>query len=208
MTIDTKFIIFKINETQSLIIKNLCADGDHLYRYDPIEIIFKDKNTTFIISEHDHLMPSTEDLFYNLKDAIKNKLVLLKSIKADLGYLWNQDLNYRNIVPPEKRKNEKRWKGTRYLMWESNEFDTWMFSQNNSIYLEITPAYPWQFSEPEKSEKFIPFDEWIKNYKPLALIEIDKTTAQQWLEQTKLLMQEIEKSDEKYLHTPQDEIEE
>lgn len=71
MTIDSKLITFKINETQSLIIKNLCADGNHLYRWDPIEIIFKDKNAEYVINQHDHLMPKVEDIYYYLQSVIK-----------------------------------------------------------------------------------------------------------------------------------------
>jgi len=213
MILNTKFITFKVNNTQSIIIKNLCYEGDHLYRWDPIEIVFKDKNTEYIINQHDHLMPQLEYFYYFLQRSIKNKLQLLKSIKENLGFLWHQDLHICSIISQEELENKEDWKGARYLIWGGGEFDTWLYNQNNKIYLEITPRYPWHFSDPTKEVNFIPedfisFDEWIKSYKPLALIEIDKTTAQQWLEQTKFLMKEIKKADKKYLHTPQDEIDE
>ena len=89
-------------------------------------------------------------------------------------------------------------------MWDGNKFDTWLYNQNDKIYLEITPIYTWLFRKPKKGDGFIPFDQWIKDYKPLALIEIDKATAQQWLDQAGQLMQEIEKADEKYLHARQE----
>ena len=64
-------------------------------------------------------------------------------------------------------------------MWGGNEFDTWLYNQNNKIYLEITPGYMWHFSDQINKEDFIPYDEWIKNYKPLVIIEIDKVIARQ-----------------------------
>lgn len=208
MTINNKLIIFQISETQSLIIKNLCYQGNHLYRWDPIEIIFKDKNIEYIINQHDYLMPKIEDIYYYLQSVIKNKLCLSKSLKGNIGYLRNQDSEQNNISISEKHKKLLKKKLPIYIMWGGNKFETWLYNQNNKIYLEIIPLYEWAYRDPEEGEKFIPFDEWIENYKPLAVIEIDKATAQQWLEQTKMLMKEIEKSDEKYLHTPQEEIEE
>ncbi len=204
MITDTKFITFKINDTQSLIIKNLCADGDHLYRYDPVEIIFKNGNSEYIINQHDHLMPITEDLYYYLQSAIKNKLRLSKSIKGNLGYLRNQDSDQSSIIISEKHKNPQKKKLPIYIMWGGNRFETWLYNQNNKIYLEIISLYEWNYRDPEEGEIFTSFDEWIKNYKPLAIIEIDKATAQQWFDQAGKLMQEIEKADGKYLHTPQE----
>lgn len=197
-------IIFKIDNALSLIIKNLCYEGNHLYRWDPIEIIFKDENSEYIINQHDHLMPQVEQLYDCLQGAISNKLSLLKSIKADLGYLWNQDLNHCSITSHEQLQKEKDWKGAKYLMWDGNKFDTWLYNKNNKIYIEITPIYPWHFNKPKAEDNYIPYDEWIKNYKPLVIIEIDKVAAKQWYDQAGKIMQEIEKNDEKYLHTPQE----
>ena len=204
MQIDAKFIIFKINDTQSLIIKNLCYEGGHLYRWDPVDIIFKNGDEEYIISQHDHLMPVTEDIYYYLESVLKNELQLSKSIKGNLGYLRNQDSDNSNIAVFKKHKNLQKNEFPIYVMWGGNKFETWLYNQSNEIYLEIIPLYEWNYKDPVERDGFIPYDEWIKDYKPLVLIEIDKATAQEWLDQAGQLMQEIEKADEKYLHAPQE----
>ncbi len=204
MIINTTLIIFKINNKQSIIIKNLCYEGNHLYRWDPVDIIFKNKSLEYIISQHDYLMPKIEDIYYYLQSAIKNKLPVLKSMKGKLGYFRNQGLHQENTASCEKPIDKEKWKTPIYIMWGGNKFNTWLYNQNNKIFLEITPCYPWHFNEPKAGDNYVPYDEWIKSYKPLIIIEIDKVTAQQWYDQAGKIMQEIEKNDEKYLHTPQE----
>lgn len=196
-----QFMVFKISDSQSIVIKNICSEGNHIYRYDPVEILFKNESLEYLISENDYLMPMIERFYYYVQDAIANKLPLEEYINADLGYSWNQNLHNTDIKTHEELKNEENWKGTRYLMWGGNEFDTWLYNQNNKIYLEITPGYPWHFIDPAGDEKFIPYDEWIKSYKPLFIIEIDKVTAQQWFDRAGRIIQEIEKADSQYLHS-------
>jgi hypothetical protein len=85
-------------------------------------------------------------------------------------------------------------------MWSGNIFDTWLYNKNESIWLEISPIYPWHFRDPKEGEIFVPYKEWIKSYKPVCIVEIQRKIAQQWLSQAKSIMEEIEKADSVYLY--------
>lgn len=196
-------IIFRTNNNQQIIIKNICYEKNHMYRYDPVEIFFKDKNKEYLISQHDYLMPKVEAFYYYLKDAIENKLELVPR-DENLGYSWNQDLHNTVIKSHEKLKNQDDWQGIKYLMWGGNAIDTWMYNKDGSLFIEITPGYKWHFQAPEKDEDFVSYENWIKKYRPIKLIEIDSNTAHSWMQKLEALMREIESNDARYLHREQD----
>ena len=77
---------------------------------------------------------------------------------------------------------------------ESKQYNTWLYNKNNEIILEITPTYPWHFDKPAKNESFVPYEEFIKNYKALVIAKIDKKQAQEWLDIAYELMQTIRKN--------------
>ncbi len=194
--------VFKINDQQDITIKNLCFEANHIYRYDPIEIVFNDHQKEYILFQHDYLMPQVETFYYYLRDAIEGKLPLSEPAELGLGFLWNQDLYNTNMKSPDALKDEPVWEGTRYLMWGGNLFSAWLYNINELIFLEISPTYPWHFREVNE-EEFTSYQEWIKNYKALCVISIDKKVAQQWLQKLETLMKEIELNDAKYLHKEQ-----
>lgn len=197
-------IIFEINKVQKIIIKNLCFEGGHTYRYDPVEIIFKDGETEYIISQNDFLNHETDTLYYYLQDAIANKLTLDKSIKCNIGFLWNEYLQDKehDLIMSE-HEGLKSWIGTRYLLFSGNNIDTWMYNKNNKIFIEFTPSYKWHHSDPKQDEDFVSYEDWIKEYEPIKLVEIDSNIASVWLQKLEALMKEIKSNDSKYLHKEQ-----
>jgi hypothetical protein len=71
--------------------------------------------------------------------------------------------------------------------------ETFMYTRNGQLYLEIGKIYPWLYDEPDLSDSnFMSYDEFMKNYKPIAVEKISKKTAQQWLEQCNRLIKQIE----------------
>ena len=83
---------------------------------------------------------------------------------------------------------------SQYWVWSSpDNIQTWLYSLNNKIYLEISQTYPWLFSEPEEGELFISFDEYITDYKPIVLIELQEPLIQLWINQCQDILQKMEK---------------
>jgi hypothetical protein len=119
-------------------------------------------------------------------------------IDKDLESLINKGLHEAcRLVFLKKPNGEKDWIGELYLMWDSahGRPKTWLYTRNGTIILEITPAYKWHFIEPEEGEQSITFEEFLKNYKPCAIREISKETAQEWLSKIDELLTIIEAND-------------
>ena len=50
----------------------------------------------------------------------------------------------------EPFENIFNWVGLRYLLFESRDWDTWLYNKKDSIYLEITPSYRWHHGIKQK----------------------------------------------------------
>jgi len=198
LEITEQTIIFKIADDQAIIIKNLCCEGDHFYRYDPIEIFFYNKDICYLLSQHDYLLCQLEEFYGALKKAMQDKLELIDPL-CDLGYLWNQYLHKSN-QDNEEIEDDVEWDVRTYLVWSGKGYDTWLYTKESNVLIQITPTYKWHYLDPEEHLDFVPYDEWIKNYKSLFTIEIDKKTAQEWLEAIEELLKKIIENDAIYLH--------
>jgi len=180
-------IIFTLNENEHFTIQ----------AQDPIEklhccykapIVFFAENKSYLLTKFD-MQRELEILRTLLRDALNNKLKLNDSIKGDIGYFYNQDA--REDLGSIYKKLKKHW------LWStSTEIRTWLYNDNeDNIIFEITPAYPWLYYDPEehpeKKKGFIPYDEWIKTYKPYVIRTIPKNIAEQWLKQTQYILKHI-----------------
>ena len=105
--------------------------------------------------------------------------------------------NYKNKPGFVYDKLERRdhWVGYRSLLW-SHEVATWLYNdENGSIILEITPIFPGDFYDEDKTS----YNQWIQNYKPYLLRKLSKEVAQQWLDQADCLLKKIEENIKKNL---------
>jgi hypothetical protein len=81
-----------------------------------------------------------------------------------------------------------------FWLWSSiSKIQTWLYTKDGKIYLEISSSYPWLFVDPEPSDNFYSFEQYLANYKPIALHEISKETAGQWIKQSEVLLQSMER---------------
>jgi hypothetical protein len=122
-----------------------------------------------------------------LMRAINNQLTLHESITQDIGFLWNEYLkdkkgyNFVEISEEESGEVSTFWVGQRHHLFGSKKWTTWFYNKSGDIYLEITPCYRWHYLKPKKNEKFVRYKDFIKKYKPLVIIKLDKKVAQKWL---------------------------
>ena len=78
-------------------------------------------------------------------------------------------------------------------MWSSpNNVQTWLYNVNGKIYLEISSAYPWLFSDPDEGDLYVSFDEYTENCKPIAIVELQETLILAWIDQCHAILQKIE----------------
>lgn len=131
-------------------------------------------NNSEIILTHDFLYHNLQELAVLLKKALNNELVLHNSITQDIGFLFNQ---YSAHICGEKlqepthlvyvqENGKKYWPGNDYSLWAKN-FVSWIYNKpDGSITFEVTPFYPYMYCEPEEEPNYIPYEKWIKTYKP------------------------------------------
>ena len=85
-------------------------------------------------------------------------------------------------------------------MWETRGnaklvLSSWLYNDaDGSIVLEITPSYPWHFKTPNRKEKFITYEQWLQQYKPLAKFIIPNNVASAWKDQIASVLESIEKN--------------
>jgi hypothetical protein len=78
-----------------------------------------------------------------------------------------------------------------YWVWSTaGGAQTFIYTFEGSLYLEIGKIYQWQYDDNDIDLLF--YQEFMKNYKPIAVEKISKKTAQQWLEQCTALLKQIE----------------
>lgn len=160
------------------------------------QIYLKQEGNNYLL--YDYETSSGLDPFEALlKECLYSENINL-SVAKDIGYLWNEYLQKKRNVIFEyiTIDNVNRWVGEHYLLWEaSSKLATWLYYKDDSIYLEITPV--WQLTKPGMDEDYISYEEFIKNYKPILTIKIDKDNAKQILKKTMELQNIIEKNRQK-----------
>jgi len=189
------FLHFKIDDSHCLSL-DFVGPYEDLCTYCGVKIKFYKKNKKYILYK-DFIGPALEIFEYQLEKALNNKLFLHQSIINDIGFLWNEYLQnkkeYNFVEVP--LENPEYWIGSYYELWSTRGRYAWIYNDDEGIFLEITPCYRWHYIEPEKNEKYIPYKEFIKKYKPIAIIKIDKDIAMRWLRQVKKLRNIIQKND-------------
>lgn len=186
---------FKINKEKSLELLVPSLENKFNYSYEPMEKLHKFDKVAVIFKENEEIEISSDMVYLVLEtfkltliDALNNKITIPKEINVgEMGYYHNLD--------HKKQYSERFLDSSSYSIWAKKNIQTWMYNKNNKIYLEIFPEYPWFYDEPLESNRYIPFDEFIKTYKAIAIEEIDYTTAQKWLEQCNAILDTIADKD-------------
>ncbi len=155
---------------------------EQLHVFDEVTVLLKEENREVILFK-DICREAIAKLKGDLKIALNNELLLPDFIKiGEVGLHYNID-SYNE--KPESIDYSYFW------LWSTRGTQTWLYNQNNKIYLEIIPSYPWIFVEPKESDDYITFDEFMKTYQPIAVEEIDHATAQKWLEQCNEILEKM-----------------
>ena len=196
-----KAIIFTLSHEESICVETPCSESN-VYRCDNAIATFRARDGNAYVLFDDCLLPSLEIFGVLLKDSLDGTLQLHESIAPDIGYLWNEYLQDRRELPHYVGMyGGTFWVGQAYKVWgTANKYniDTWLYTKNGKIFLEITQYYTWTFDEPEPGENYITYDEFIKNYKPYIIREIPREIIQRWYDKTEKLIRIIEANDTQY----------
>lgn len=185
-------VIFKIDDHERIVIE--LNSIEQVFYYDEVQIKWFGSQS-FLLTD-DCLLYLVRQFKGMLLWALNNELQLDESIQENLGYMWNRLLHGDSGF---KYKDEF-WVGLNYSLWETPGnvnpvLTTWIYNDiKGNIILEIAPDYRWHHMDPKPGEKFISYEEFMKNYKPYIVRIIPKNVATRWLAQAEHLLQTIEEN--------------
>lgn len=202
--LNTDEIVFVINQQERIKIVLPC-ELDEIFKFHYVDAIYiKDNICERPLYLERVFINFVEQLHYSLQDALAGKSKLDKSLQENIGYLWNDYLNQGT----RSRKKMEDWIGEKYLMCESSGVSSWLYEKNGKFFLEITPVYKWHSRYPEKEEKkeYIPYQQFIKDYKSYCVIELSGEIMREWLKQTEFLLNVMYFNDDKYYERHEEPI--
>ena len=108
---------------------------------------------------------------------------------GDLGFQLNQ-------FNAGKQAYNKDFK----YLWISNDhrqirpyYNSWMYNdKKGNIIFEITPFYPWFDEDKIMGVQKIPYEEWIKGYKPIIKHIVPLQRLEEWMQQAKKMSEVLE----------------
>lgn len=160
-----------------------CQPTERLHIFDIVTLIYSDNNikTELLEDTADEIISGTRCAFKNI---LNNKRALPNNVIAG-----NASLAFSICV----QRDDESFNDSLYWLWSSlSHIQTWLYTKDNKIYLEVSAIYPWLFSDPEPSENYFDFEEYVKMYKPIALYEISRETVELWLQQCTNILETIE----------------
>ena len=198
MNIFEKFII---NENQSIDIllpdvedrtNSWYRSTQNLHKFDFISAALKQENISVVI-----VTEVAEEMFISLADRLEYVLAKKEELPdqiriGEVGYRYHVDSRIEHEKSIDDYCKFTVWSGG----FSEPRFHTWLYKKNNTIYFEISPEYPWLSTDPTEEEKldiYISFDQFMKTYKPILVVEIDKAIAQKWLDSCRRILDDLEK---------------
>jgi hypothetical protein len=193
-----------INNSQKITI-DFAEPLNSIVSCDEIPIYFENNNV-IILLEKDFIAGSLRILINLLHKAINKELILHPSIIQDIGYMYNRDLHGDAGLEymPSKSESHFFWVGSKYSLWQTPRnikpnLTTWLYNdKQGNIILEITENYFWHFKDPEETDNFITYQEFMNNYKPYFITRISKEKAAEFIMQAEALLKQIEVNEKKF----------
>lgn len=164
-----------------------------LHKFDEAAVLLKREENSTIIAR-DAIQEIVAPLWKSLYNSLHGKNLLSDgSFVGKVGWLFNKDAYALHCVTDEEIISyEDTLDYSSYWLWSSTfDIETWMYTHNNKIYIEIAPIYGQLYLENFKRDDEA-FQAYISNYKPLLCTEIAYDQAKQWLKECEDLIKQID----------------
>lgn len=136
-------------------------------KFDEISVIFKENNSEVCIFK-DAFQEAVTTIYRGLSKCVTNQMELNPTLEVGrVGEKWNI---WTNDLSDEVGEDEEDVY-QQYWIWSSRGFQTWIYQKDSKSFIELSPSYRWHYVEPLENEAVIPFEEFMKGYKP-TVIEI------------------------------------
>ena len=176
-----------INDEKKIVIS---TNNENVNLFSEVIIKYYNNNNNIDLYS-DILKEAIRPLKIILEKALNNELILNNEIKSQVNFGYTSNLFYHRSEHDDTDELDDYTE--EYLLWESKTTSTWIYNDNESIYLEISPNYQWHFVDPEPNDKdFTTFAEFIKTYKPISVSIIDKSKVKRWIKQCELMLTTFE----------------
>src|SRR3990167_1820900 len=126
----------------------------------------------------------------NFKKTIEGKLHLHESIKDNLGFMWNENLQGKSGFFMVKTSDNSGiyWVGSDYKILSTfgntnPHVSTWLYNDHEgNIIFEVTKTYKWSTQKDDRKDpEFMTYKKFMKDYQPLIYRVIPRDVAIQWL---------------------------
>lgn len=171
-----RLIKLNINKNEYITIKIPNKSTEDINGYEIATGIYhtNDHRKLSILSRVFDIEIEISKLIAHLKHVLNNELEINLKILPNIGLEWNTWLY-------TLKKARDPWEGKPYLCFSGRDGETFIYTIDGTIYLEIVPTYPWLFGDKPKGMRKIPFKKFLKNYKPCIRTTITRETAEEWL---------------------------
>ncbi|MGX7184080.1 hypothetical protein [Enterococcus pallens] len=103
-----------------------------------------------------------------------------------IGYRWNKTAY--QIAEGDFSDDDAT---SSFLMWETvSGMATWIYTYKGKTYLEISPQYQYNYSEPDKD--FVPFETYMANYEMVDRIELAIETIDAWYNDVSAILKKLD----------------
>jgi len=186
-------IIFKINSVATIII-TLEEALEDAHCCTECTITFFCDNIAFDLSTHS-LRECMQDFKYFSEKLVKNELQLHNSITQDIGFLLNEELQFKSGLFQAKRGEASLWVGYDYLLIMGYSAVVWLYNKSNgTIICEISSKFPFSYRNLAKDENYVPYRKWIKKYEPYCIIEASLDSIREWIFLAEHILKQIQKN--------------
>lgn len=187
------FFELKINDKNSLMffipsnveekLNYLFYPTETINLFDEIMVVLKTDETALELTQ-DSIEFTIGRLYRSLKDIFE--LPSMYTV-GDVARLYNIDFYHEILEMCDLSESS---------LWNNQHTMTFLYSQYGKIYLDISPRYPWlsqELEEAKESNDFFPFEDYIRNYKPIKIYELSQETIDQWRAQCSQFLKRVEK---------------
>jgi hypothetical protein len=125
-------------------------------------------------------------LRFRFEYALQGKLVL-PILPHNIGYLQCEKFH----LPPQARSKIHETIGVYLLVDTPAPTSTWLYERDGNFFMEIAPAYPWEFDEPKPDEQYYTYEDFMASYESILTIPIEHLTIEKLYSQVAQLADEI-----------------
>jgi hypothetical protein len=166
--------------------------SEKLNRFDEVNVVYENSGACTFLFEEEEMQEVIVRLMLAMQHVFQKSRQLSPAIQCgNLGYYFNQTIFDEGYTFDF---SHYWWFSTRYIQ-------TWLYTIDSKIYIEISPSYPWANIELPKNfeqfpKNFVSYEEFMKNYRPIAVVSISPHIAQTWVDQSKVLARELDIEEE------------